>query len=198
MTTRSRDYAAEYRARRARAERRGLTVKQARGHGGGVRRAQARLRSEAGLKTATGAQLRARSDALEALRRLRSGDASSVTDAERQLGLSRGSLRQSLPTAFDERGRVKPGDREAALMNVVGTGGSVTVVVRGNRQRQLAGQHRAAVLGVLAGDLPPSALERFRNKKVAGIELVADINRLRVLDELGQIEGGPYAEVRVA
>lgn len=196
MAAGPRDYAAEYRARKARAERRGLSVSQARGHGGGVRRAQSRLRSAAGLTSATSAQLRARSDAFEALRRLRAGDASSVTDAERQLGLPRGSLRQALPTAFDERGRVKPGDREAALMNVVGVNGDVTVVVRGNRQRQLAGQHRAAVLGVLAGQLPPSALEKFANKQVAGIELVADVDRLRALDQLGRLEGGPYTEVR--
>lgn len=190
-----RDYAAEYRSRRVRAERRGLTITQARGHGGGVRGAQARLRTEAGLLNATDSQLRARADALESLRRLRAGEARSVADTERQLGLPRGTLRQALPTAFDERGRVKPGDREAALMNVVGPDGDVIAVVRGNRQRQIAGNHRAAVLGVLEGDLPPSALERFRNKKVAGIELETNLDRLRALYDLGRLDGGPYPEV---
>lgn len=194
LAARTRDYAAEYRARVARAERRGQTRTEARGHGRGVRGAQAALRTEKGLLAASEQRLGFRADELEALRRLRGGEAASPADAERQLGLPRGSLRRDLPTAFDGRGRVKPGDREAMLMRIAGSDGDVSEVVRGNRQRRIVGQHRAAVLGVLAGDLPASALDRFRGQRVSGVELETNLDRLRALFDLGRLDGGPYPE----
>lgn len=82
-------------------------------------------------------------------------------------------------------------------MRVLGPAGDEVVVVRGSRQRQLVGQHRAVVEGVLAGRVDPAELERFRGKTVGGIELETDVDRLAVLFELGRLNGGPYPEVFV-
>lgn len=194
LAARVRDYHIEYLARRTRGESRGISITEARGHGRGVKGAQAALRSKKGLLSASPRQLEHRSQELEGLRRLRAGEASSPTDAERQLGLSRGSLRKDLPTAFDKRGRVKSSDSEAIVMRIIGTEGDVLAVVRGSRQRKLVGNHRSTVLAVLAGDLPPSALDKFHGKVVSGVELETDLRRLRVLNDAGLIEGGPYPE----
>ncbi len=195
MAARQRDYHAEYIARKARGKARGLTVKQSRGHGGGVRKATAALRTEAGLRAASPAQLESRAAGFEALRRLRTGEARNLAEAERQVGLPRGSLRRDYPTAFDASGKVKPADRELAAVKVVGPDGDQVVFTRGSRARALAGRHRQVVQRVLNGELPESALDKFRGKKVGGVELECDLSRLIALDELGRIVGGPYPDV---
>lgn len=194
MAARQRDYHAEYEARKARAKTRGLTITQARGHGGGVRTATRALRTEAGLRAASPAQLQSREAGFEALRRLRSGEAKSNAEAERQLGLPRGSLRRDFPTAFGSNGKIQKADRELALIKVIGPDGDQVVFTRGSRARSLAGQHRHTVYAVLDGNLPASALNKFRGKKVGGVELECDVDRLAALDELGRVTGGPYPE----
>lgn len=188
---RQRDYHVEYVGRKAAGARRGLTLTEARGHGRGVRGAANALRTEAGVQSATPAQIDVRTDGLEALARVRDGVP--VRDAEKQLELPRGYLKQNFPTGFDARGRIKPGDREVALMVIVGVDGDQLVIVRGSRNRSLVGRHRIAVLGVLSGELPESALKPFVGKSVSGVPLLTDIGRLRVLFDLDMIKpGSPY------
>jgi len=196
QATRSRNYHAEYLARKERASARGLSTTQARGHGGGVRAAQASLRTKKGLAEATSAQLEFRDRELAALSGLRSGEHANPAEAEKAKGLPRGSLRRDMPTAFDSRGRVKTGDHEGAVMSVASTEGVVHIIVTGSRNRQLVGQHWAAIRGVLKDQLDSSALKPFAGKKVSGYELETDINRLRVFEDNGLIVGSPYPTVR--
>jgi hypothetical protein len=55
----------------------------------------------------------------------------------------------------------------------------------GSRQRELAGQHRATFMRVLAGKESPSALEQFRDKRVGGHELLSDYTRLVTFAKAG-------------
>lgn len=184
----------ESRIRAERAAAEGLSPSVGRGHGGGIKQARANLRTDAGLRSATPSQLAARNNQLEALRRVRGGEASSVADAEKQLGLPRGSVRKNCPTAFDSRGHLKSADREPALMSVIGPDGVKTVVVRGSRARSLVGQHRIAVDRVLRGEAQDDSLDEFRGKFVAGIELECDEPRLRAMFPDGLPDGSPYPE----
>lgn len=65
--------------------------------------------------------------------------------------------------------------------------GALVVTARGSRQRQLAGQHRATYMRVLANEEPVSALEQFRGKKVGGHELISDYSRLVTLGQAGYV-----------
>lgn len=182
----------EHVIRRERSAAEGFSPSIAGGHQGGIRQARKSLRTAEGLRSASEAQIEARNAEFEALRRVRAGEAASIGDAERQLGLPRGSVRKGAPTAFDSRGNVKAADREPALMNVVGPHGVETVIVRGSRARSLAGRHWYAVGQVLRDDWPESRLDKFRGKKDAGIELECDEERLRALFPKGLPKTSPY------
>lgn len=138
-----------------------------------------------------------RSREAEALGWLRRDPSRTVSGAEREFGLPRRSLRRDMPTAFDQRGKLKATDREAVAIRVIGPDGDQVVVSRSSRSRQLAGQHRQAVRAMLRGDLPEGELRRrFRGKSVGGVELETDPDRLRALYVLGGVTAGPYPEAR--
>ncbi len=76
---------------------------------------------------------------------------------------------------------------------VLGSDGYVPVVVRSSKQAQLASEHLIAVgqfLGItpsrLAGD--PELLKRFVGKRVVGVELLTDPDRLNELAHAGLIK----------
>jgi len=87
-------------------------------------------------------------------------------------------VRQRLKVRHDNR-------RE---LNVLGFDGYVPVVVRSSKQRQLASQHLIAV-GRFVGQIPSrragdtELLKPFVGKRVGGVELLTDPDRLRELDD---------------
>jgi hypothetical protein len=84
--------------------------------------------------------------------------------------------------------RVKASDRYFARVEIVTDLGPLVATARGSRQRDLAGRHRAIVIGVLRGKKPASALEEFRGKTVGGHELISDFNLLSALAQAGVLD----------
>ena len=72
-------------------------------------------------------------------------------------------------------------------MQILADEGALTTTARGSRERELAGQHRATAIRVLRGLEPKSALERYRNRKVGGYELVSDYAQLVLLANAGVV-----------
>jgi hypothetical protein len=83
--------------------------------------------------------------------------------------------------------RVKAGDRYSAKVQILTDEGALTTTARGSRERELAGQHRATVIRVLAGKEPASALRRYRGKKVGGHKLISDYRQLSLLAQAGVV-----------
>ena len=65
--------------------------------------------------------------------------------------------------------------------------GKRVVTARGSRQRELAGQHRATFMRVLQNKELPSALEKYRGRKVGGHELISDYESLRSFAQAGDV-----------
>jgi hypothetical protein len=83
------------------------------------------------------------------------------------------------PSTSNERLRVRPTDSYSQLVQIVSESGDIRIVTAlGSAERQLAGLHRAAYLGVLANRKQGSILRRFRNKTVGGVKLLADAETL--------------------
>ena len=80
----------------------------------------------------------------------------------------------------DKSGRVqaRPSDQKRFRLRVITDDGYVTVAVRGNKPRKIAGDHRNTVLKVLRHELPETELERFRNSRVGGQRLFFDPAKL--------------------
>jgi hypothetical protein len=132
----------------------------------------------------------ARVRGLNALNRVRRGESKTLSAAARAESTSVGTIRRLLPAALLQerpggRLRVKAGDPYSARVQILTNLGAVQVNARGSRQRELAGRHWAVWMKVLRRDLPPSALEEFRGKKVGGHELLSDPDRLFILAEAG-------------
>lgn len=83
------------------------------------------------------------------------------------------------------RFKVKASDRYSAQVEILTDQGALIATARGSRQRDLAGQHRATYMRILAGKESPSALEQFRGKKVGGHELLSDYARISELAQAG-------------
>jgi hypothetical protein len=129
---------------------------------------------------------------LAAINRRRRGEASSLSAAARAEGTTIRAIRTLVPAAIVQdrpggRIRVTTSDRYSAIVQVLTNGGSMSVTARGSRQRELAGRHRAAVLRVLQGREPQSALEQYRGKKVGGHELISDYELLSSLAQAGVV-----------
>lgn len=202
MARRQRDYRAERARRRELARARGLSTSQARGHPrrGELPASKVRApRAPKQLATATPAQLEFRGREANALSALRRGEVRNLTEAQKAFGLPRGSLRRDMPSAFDVKGRVKSSDREAVRMLVIGPNGDELVTTRGSGARRLVAQHRHAVRGFLEGRLTEDELrKKFFGKRVGGVELETDGDRLRALYELGRTNSGPYPETEMS
>lgn len=114
-----------------------------------------------------------------------------VAGAERRYDLPPGTLRQAF-TPAELSGRYEG----AAVMQVIGADGVGLVVIGGQNDRELVGEHWRAVQLALEGR--PGALQRFRGVEVGGIRLAddRDLAQLRAWAEAGLLDGGPYPEGR--
>jgi len=143
------------------------------------RHGTARSRLAGKIRPLTSRQQEEKVKCLAAINRIRRGQAKTVSAAARAEGTSLRTIRKLVPNAITQarpgaRIRVKPTDRYSADVQVLTRDGTLTVTARGSRQRELAGRHRATVLLVLRGKEAPTALERYRGKKVGGHELISD------------------------
>jgi hypothetical protein len=135
----------------------------------------------------------ARRRAFAAINRVRRGKSKSLSSAARVEGTTVRTIKRLLPAALllhrpGGRIHVKAGDPYSARVEILTDLGPLDAKARGSRQRDLAGRHRSVYLGVLRGDLQPSALEEFRGKTVGGHELLTDSNRLFILAEGGVLD----------
>ena len=136
----------------------------------------------------------ARTRGLAAINRVRKGKSKTLSEAARGERTTVQSIKRLFPRAllpprFGERLRVRKSDRYSQLVQIMtDLGNLVDVTARGSRERDLAGQHRAAYLGVLKGNLPDSILRKFRGKKVGGLKLLTNPKRLFELAHGGEIE----------
>jgi len=153
--------------------------------------------SRAGRSTRSSRRLSARQQeekvkCLAAINRIRRGEARTVSAAARAEGTTLRAIRALVPKAItqDRPGgglRVTPSDRYSATVQILVNEGALTTTARGSRERELAGQHRATVIRVLAGKESPSALRRYRGKKVGGHKLISDYRQLSLLAQAGVV-----------
>jgi hypothetical protein len=127
---------------------------------------------------------------LAAINRVRRGEAKTLSAAARAEGTSVRAIRALVPKAITQdrpgdRIRVKASDPYSAKVEILTKEGALVVTARGSRQRELAGQHRATYMQVLANKQPVSALKRFRRRKVGGHQLLIDYARLETLAKAG-------------
>jgi hypothetical protein len=127
---------------------------------------------------------------LAAINCIRRGDAKTVSAAARAEGTTVRAIRALVPKAITQdrpggRIRVKASDPYSAKVEILTEEGALVVTARGSRQRELAGQHRATYMRVLANKEPVSALKQFRRKKVGGHQLLIDYARLETLAKAG-------------
>ena len=131
-----------------------------------------------------------------ALNDVRRGKFDSLSDAARAAGTTVPTIKKNLPAAVTQerpggRIHVKAFDPYWVRVQILTDEGAVEVIARGSRQRELAGHHRAVWIKVLRGELSPSALEEFRDRKVGGHALINDPDRLFELlrgGELSQLD----------
>jgi hypothetical protein len=110
------------------------------------------------------------------------------------LRVSRGSVRRYFGHDL-ERGPggwsvAKQSDRSYhGDLRIVSTGGVVERPVRGSRARTLVAEHANAVRRYLHGDDPEGeGLRRFKGRRVAGVELETDLDRLDGLQRQGEFD----------
>jgi hypothetical protein len=101
-------------------------------------------------------------------------------------------MRKFVPDAITQdrpggRIHVTKSDRYSAKVEVMTNEGKRVVTARGSRQRELAGQHRATFMRVLQNKELPSALEKYRGRKVGGHELISDYESLRSFAQAGDV-----------
>ena len=137
-------------------------------------------------------RLAARLRGLAAINRVRNGQSKTLSAAARAEGTTVRTIRRLLPAALIKRSggriRVKGGDPYSARVEIITDQGPLVVTARGSRKRELAGRHRSVLIRVLRGELPPSALEEFRDKTVGGHELISDADRLFTLAAGGELD----------
>jgi hypothetical protein len=172
---RDRDYAAEYRARVARARARGFASYRV------ARSAPSPATSVGGIET--------RRRALEAVSLMRR-EGLSLTAASRKASTTPATVRRHAGAALDQRGRtvaVKPVDRLRRRMKVLTPDGVIDLDLRSSRQASLAAEHWAAVRHFLAtGDTAP--LAAMRGVRVAGVDLETNPDRIEAWGRIGEID----------
>jgi len=157
---------------------------------------KARIRTGKSWSNLSSREQNKRMRCLEALNLFRRGKAKSLSTAARWAGTTVSAIRESVPAAIVQkraggRIRVKSGDPYSANVQILTQEGAINTVARGSRERELAGQHRATVFSVLSGLEPPSALRKYRRKKIGGHRLVSDYQQLLALasaDVVGQLD----------
>jgi hypothetical protein len=135
-------------------------------------------------------QSASRGRALAVLARMRSRG-ESLSEAARNEHTTPRTVRKELPRQLRRgpsgRYLATPADTLRRDLNVLGFDGYVPVSVRSSKQAQLASEHLIAVGRFLrTGD--SEWLKPFIGKRVAGVELLTDPDRLRELAEAGLIK----------
>jgi hypothetical protein len=130
-------------------------------------------------------QQEARLRAFAAINRVRRRQSKSLSQAAKAEGTTLQTIRRLLPAALSQRRsggriRVKASDRYSERVQITTDQGPLDVTAHGSRARELAGRQRAVLLKVGRNQLPPSALEQFRGKKVGGHDLLADFRQLSI------------------
>ena len=143
--------------------------------------------------------------AFAAINKARRGRGYITTDDARAEGTTLGFIKRRLPKAIfpttsGERLHVSPTDPYSHLVEILADTGEARIVTAyGSSERRLAGQHRAACIGVLANTVRGSILKKFRNKTVGGVNLLWDAETLfqsargGALDDLGDLYVSPEA-----
>lgn len=147
-------------------------------------------RQQSETRTPSAEELRVRG--LNAINDVRKGKASNLPIAAQNRDITVDTIRRLFPAAlFQDRPggriRVKPTDPYPALVKIATDDGPAIITARNSRERDLAGEHRAAFLKVLRGDQPASSLRKFRGKKIDGHELASRAERF-----LETAEGGGF------
>jgi hypothetical protein len=150
----------------------------------------ARSKATRKMRPLTVPQQKERVKCLAAINRVRRGEAKTVTAAARAEETTVKRIQALVPNTISKdrprgRLRVKPSDRYSAKVEILANDGAVITTARGSGQRELAGQHRATYMRVLRGEEPKSALERYRDRKVGGHELLSDYEQLRLFARAG-------------
>ena len=83
----------------------------------------------------------------------------------------------------------KPSDRSYhGDMRIISTDGLVVRPVRGSRARKVVAEHANAVQAFLLGLDDGEQLRRFRGRRVGGVELQTDLDRLEQEGARGELE----------
>lgn len=99
---------------------------------------------------------------------------------------ARRALRRSRP---GKPWKAIPEDQLSAAMNIITRFGPTVEIVRSHQERELLGRYSKALRMFRAGeDGAAAALRVFRNKTVAGHELIIDIDLLIQLEEAGRLD----------
>jgi hypothetical protein len=141
-----------------------------------------------------------------AINDVRRGKYKSLSAAARAEGTNVKSIKRLVPGALlpsrpRARLRVRASDRYTQLVQILTDEGAIVVTARGSRERELAGQHRAAYLSVLRRKNSGSVLKKFRGKTVGGRKLLSSYERLLELghggigDDLAELYVSPEASV---
>jgi hypothetical protein len=121
---------------------------------------------------------------------------SSASHAARENGVSLRTLKQYAGAALVQdhpggRFRATKSDRLVRYLQIPGQHGPQEIKVRGSKAASKVASYKADVNRALAGD--PKALVKWHRKKIAGIELITDVNVLVDQADKGLL---PYALYR--
>jgi hypothetical protein len=147
-------------------------------------------RSRSDLIALRPAEREARRRSLEALRIMRR-ERRSLSRAAREAGTTPKTVRRytdgALQSSSGGRFKARRADRLLRVMNVLSTEGHLTVVVRGSDAASLVAEHANAVQHYLTtGDT--SALDRFADKRVAGVTLETDPDAIETFALAGELD----------
>lgn len=140
--------------------------------------------------------LETRNRVLGALSSMRHG--ASISQAARENGVSVRTMKKYAGSALAQdrpggRIRVTESDRLVRHLQIPGTHGPKALNARGSKIASEVAKYKADVNRALSGD--EDALDKWRRKKIAGVELVTDVDVLADLADKGQL---PYALYRAA
>jgi AraC-like DNA-binding protein len=116
----------------------------------------------------------------------------SLRAASREAGTTPRTVKRVFGRALERQpnGRyVAHGDREPFVMRIISDDVVVERVVRGDRRRSIVGRHHNAVAKALGPDGGnPAVLAPFVHRRVAGVQLGADLDRLAELWRQGELD----------